>query len=59
MGRSLDLLHDKPETYRYMQCHQCRLIYQDPMPPPAEIAVFYPWGFHVPRCHQLRTELLP
>ena len=37
-----DLLYNKSETYRYMQCDCCDAVYQDPMPTPAEIAGFYP-----------------
>jgi len=39
--KSRDLLYDKPQTYEYMQCNDCGLIYQHPMPDPVQINSFY------------------
>jgi len=51
-----DLLYDKPETYRYMQCDQCCLIYQDPMPSSSDILSFYPDDYEPYRdiCYPMR-----
>lgn len=40
LGR--DLLYDKNETYRYLQCERCEAVYQSPMPPADVISSFYP-----------------
>ncbi len=39
LGR--DLLYDKNETYRYLQCDLCEAVYQSPIPTPDEISSFY------------------
>ncbi len=44
-----DLLHDKPDTYRYMQCQRCSAVYQGTMPSPSDIAGFYPDDYEVYR----------
>lgn len=36
-----DLLFDKPETYDYVKCTQCGLVFQNPMPSDEQISNFY------------------
>ncbi|MGD8512925.1 MAG: class I SAM-dependent methyltransferase, partial [Deltaproteobacteria bacterium] len=63
--QSRDLLYDKPQTYEYMQCCGCGLIYQHPMPDPVQINSFYlddyaaykPLG-RLKRCGQARRAVL-
>ncbi len=40
LGR--DLLYNKTETYKYMQCCCCEAVYQGPMPTTEQISSFYP-----------------
>ena len=42
-----DLLYNKSEIYRYMQCNRCAAIYQQPMPTFDEIVRYYPDDYDV------------
>jgi SAM-dependent methyltransferase len=42
-----DLLYNKPEIYRYMQCSRCAAVFQEPMPTFDEIVSFYPDDYDV------------
>ena len=42
-----DLLYNKPEIYRYMQCSRCAAVYQEPMPTFDEIVRYYPDDYDV------------
>ena len=57
-----DLLYNKPETYRYMQCNRCSAVYQEPMPTLDEIVRYYPDDYDVytaipPFKHYSNTKL--
>jgi len=42
-----DLLYNKPDIYRYMQCEHCAAVYQEPMPTFDEIVRYYPDDYDV------------
>ncbi|MCK5268981.1 MAG: class I SAM-dependent methyltransferase, partial [Spirochaetes bacterium] len=42
-----DLLYNKPDIYRYMQCSRCSAVYQEPMPTFDEIVKYYPDDYDV------------
>ena len=42
-----DLLYNKPEIYRYMQCNRCAAVYQEPMPTFDEIVRYYPDNYGI------------
>lgn len=39
---SRDLMFNKFKRFDYLQCANCELIFQDPIPSPQEISLFYP-----------------
>ncbi len=57
-----DLLFNKPEIYRYMQCNHCSAVYQEPMPTFDKIASYYPYDYDIyteipPFKHYSNTKL--
>ncbi|MDY6793025.1 MAG: class I SAM-dependent methyltransferase, partial [Thermodesulfobacteriota bacterium] len=42
-----DLLYNKPEIYKYMECSRCAAVYQEPMPSLDEIVRYYPDDYDV------------
>jgi len=57
-----DLLFNKPEIYRYMQCNRCSAVYQEPMPTFDEIVSYYPDDYDIyteipPFKHYSNTKL--